>query len=218
MRFEDMKVGMRVVVAERGYEYSKDREGKLATINKLGTQSPIKYFVYVTWDDEELNEKYPHLSYSYPAGFFNPVEDNMINQVDSESLKAAWNLLSDASGIGEGDRVRITRGWEPVVPHAYAVGGVKQFIGKEVVIKGIKNMAGFRALILENGWVIPYNVAEFVCKAKPEWKEQRVKLNDGYTAIIREKSVQVGCQVITFDNVEKVYLSVQAARAHAESN
>lgn len=217
MRFEDMRVGMRVVgvnVSHLGYE---DRIGKLATINKLSDTSPTKYFVWVTWDDEELNEKYPHLSYSYSDRFFNPAEDNMSNpNVNEDALRAAWNLLSDASGIGEGDTVRITRGWEAVVPHKYGIGSVKSLIGKEVDIKGTREVCGFRALVLEHGLFVPYNVVELVKKAKPAWKPQVVKINGSYDATVYAGHVIVGCQMVSFEAVKRLFAMVIKAEEHAK--
>lgn len=217
MLFEDMRVGQRVKYVNPS-GVSEEYYGKDGTVVGL---NPHRGWVYIRWDDEEFNLRYRPTSSIFNAYSFTLVEDVMTNQaISNTALRDAWNLLTDASGIGPGDVVRITRGWDSSKPqHTYAVGGVRDLIGEECEVYATERYKGFKFIKLKHsGYMVPYDVLELVKKAKPAWAPRNVALNVSYDATVHEDKVVVGCQTFSFDAVEDLYAAVQEAKKHAKDD
>lgn len=131
-------------------------------------------------------------------------------------LQEAYKKMSDASGIQAGDMVKILRkastnemgwcnNWNPKMDN---------FIGKIGEVKYCARSSGVSVYFAEfdSRYTFPFFVLEVIRKA-PE----KIRVGD-YVAEFHSdgKTVQFGCQIITFEQVKAVYKAMKKLQKSEE--
>lgn len=120
----------------------------------------------------------------------------------------AYLVLQKASGIEAGDTVRVIRkaktremgwcnGWNDEMDKA---------VGKEWIVTGCNDKQG---MLLSCDWYsYPFFCLEIVEKANK--LPDPIEISSAYSAKFnKDRSIQVGCQHISFDLLERIYLTAK---------
>jgi hypothetical protein len=128
-------------------------------------------------------------------------------------IEKAYKVMSDASGIGRGDTVKVLRkasrremGWDNSWSDR-----MDAFVGKECEVRSYSEMTGFVLFCgeFDVGYGFPFFVLE---KIKPVLPAS-FKLNSDYKVEFEEGGViKFGCQTVDFETIEKIYETAKSVR------
>lgn len=176
--------------------------GQLATVVSVeGTLVGVHYSGYLP------SARNPNVEL-WDTSFTELVKERAMNDVE------VYNRMHDLTGIENGDKIKLLREWKSSEFGIETCMDPTHTPGKIYTVENsnFENFSGFKMLLVEEGGIIPFFVAELVEK-KPKWAPMRLKLNDEHVATVYHNKVVVGCQEFSFAAIERLANTVAAAKA-----
>jgi hypothetical protein len=80
-------------------------------------------------------------------------------------------------------------------------------VGKTYKVNGFNSQYGISVQCGHNEWHFPY----WLLKKAPK-TDAKVKLNSNYTAVVKNGYIEVGCQTVKFDALDRLMKAVEKSR------